>query len=278
MMADDRAERLSARLESLPILRKRFRKGLDWIKQPADALGDNALLTTRALSLNFSALKVLVQWMPSQKVSVRTLEPEVKSLYKKMNHVPEEKRQPWIDAWSLRTMLSFALKRQREDNVQKLFKIIKLRRLEWAKAASRNRRPEENDGEDEEENGSGEEDEGDGDEQEDEQEDEEEEDDDDAKNDNNDEGSVPADAGAADDKEKEGEGAANDKEKEEDCTGEEGEEEEDQDADDVILEVPARSGSSSFGMQQKRDRLADLNAQIESLRDSITRYLGCFNS
>ena len=78
IMDDARAERLSARLESQPILRKRFRKGLDWIKTPADSLGDNALLTTNALNLNFSSLKEVIQWMPSQKISVRTLEPEAR--------------------------------------------------------------------------------------------------------------------------------------------------------------------------------------------------------
>ncbi|CAE7208233.1 unnamed protein product [Symbiodinium sp. CCMP2592] len=248
MMADDRVERLSTRLESQPILRRRFRKGLDWIKTPPEALGDNTLLTTNALNLNFSSLRETIQWMSTPKISVKTLEPEVKSLFKKMNHVPEEKRQPWIDAWSIRTMVSFALKRQRdsEENVRKLFKIIKRRRKEWARAASRNRLQEEED-EQEEESG------------EDENEPEEAEDD---HEDKKGEGKGPA------------HGAADDKEQEEDSAGEgEGEEEEDVDAHDAIVELPGSGGSSSYGMQQKRDKLAEINAQIAELRKSLIGYL-----
>ncbi|CAE6918076.1 unnamed protein product [Symbiodinium sp. CCMP2592] len=240
-MADDRVERLSTRLESQPILRRRFRKGLDWIKTPPEALGDNTLLTTNALNLNFSSLRETIQWMSTPKISV-------KSLFKKMNHVPEEKRQPWIDAWSIRTMVSFALKRQRdsEENVRKLFKIIKRRRKEWARAASRNRLQEEED-EQEEESG------------EDENEPEEAEDD---HEDKKGKGKGPA------------HGAADDKEQEEDSAGEgEGEEEEDVDAHDAIVELPGSGGSSSYGMQQKRDKLAEINAQIAELRKSLIGYL-----
>ena len=32
-----------------------------------------------------------------------------------MSFVPEERRQPWLDAWNIRTMVSFALKRQRDS-------------------------------------------------------------------------------------------------------------------------------------------------------------------
>ena len=40
---------------------------------------------------------------------------QVKGLFKKMNFVPEDRRQAWVDAWSIRTMVSYALKRQRDS-------------------------------------------------------------------------------------------------------------------------------------------------------------------
>ncbi|CAE7889805.1 unnamed protein product [Symbiodinium sp. KB8] len=50
----------------------------------------------------------------------------VKCLCKKMGHVPEDRKQAWIDAWSIRTM---------EESVRKLFALVKNKRKEWAQAA-----------------------------------------------------------------------------------------------------------------------------------------------
>ena len=75
-------DRLSVHLENIPILRKRFRKGIPWIKEPAESLGDNVLQTTRALELNFSTLRVVFKWMPSQKLSIHMLEPEARNFLK----------------------------------------------------------------------------------------------------------------------------------------------------------------------------------------------------
>ena len=69
-------QKLSVLLESIPILRKRFRKGRDWIREPEETSGDNVLQTTKALELNFSTLRTVFKWMPSQKLSITTLEPE----------------------------------------------------------------------------------------------------------------------------------------------------------------------------------------------------------
>ncbi|CAE7190685.1 unnamed protein product, partial [Symbiodinium necroappetens] len=97
--------RLSARLENIPIVRKRFRKGNPWIREPVST-GGNALQTTRALELNYNILRVVLLWMDTPKISVKRLEPEVIHLFKKMGHIPEDRKQHWIDAWSIRTMLS----------------------------------------------------------------------------------------------------------------------------------------------------------------------------
>ena len=69
-------QRLAVLLESIPILRKRFRKGRDWIREPGETSGDNVLQTTKAIELNFSTLRTVFKWMPSQKLSITTLEPE----------------------------------------------------------------------------------------------------------------------------------------------------------------------------------------------------------
>ena len=62
--------------ESLPSVRKRFRKGKAWIREPGDGAGENSLQTTKALAMNFAILKAVLQWMPAQKLSVKTLEPQ----------------------------------------------------------------------------------------------------------------------------------------------------------------------------------------------------------
>ena len=129
--------RLADLLESIPLVRKRFRKGNPWIREPIDASGGNSLQTTRAIELNVNIMRVIIDWMPTAKLSIHDLEPQagpkpkheapirttalgsfsvqVKLLFKSLNHVPEDRKQAWIDSWSVRTLVSFALKRQRDS-------------------------------------------------------------------------------------------------------------------------------------------------------------------
>ena len=68
-------------LEKLSLVRKRFRKdGSDWIKEPDNTAGSNALQTTAALNLNFAILSVSFRMMMSKKVSVKILEPQARDL------------------------------------------------------------------------------------------------------------------------------------------------------------------------------------------------------
>ena len=69
-------DRLATSLECLPVLRKRFRKGIPWIREPKDSLGENALQTTKAIEINYPILRVVIRWMKTRKISMRTLEPE----------------------------------------------------------------------------------------------------------------------------------------------------------------------------------------------------------
>ena len=61
--------------ENVRNIRKRFRLGVPWVKEPGDALGESPLQTMKALELNFSILQTTIAWMTSRKVSVKTLEP-----------------------------------------------------------------------------------------------------------------------------------------------------------------------------------------------------------
>ena len=70
------AERLASRLECLPMVRKRFRKGMAWIREPGEAVGENCLQTTKALELNYPILRVVLSWMATRKLSIHDLEPE----------------------------------------------------------------------------------------------------------------------------------------------------------------------------------------------------------
>ena len=70
------AESLASRLECLPMVRKRFRKGVEWIREPGEAAGENCLQTTKALELNYPILRVVISWMPTRKLSIHDLEPE----------------------------------------------------------------------------------------------------------------------------------------------------------------------------------------------------------
>ena len=64
-------------LENVRNVRRRFRRGGPWIHEPTDALGENPLQTTRALQINCSILRAVLKWMPTKKVSIKKLEPEV---------------------------------------------------------------------------------------------------------------------------------------------------------------------------------------------------------
>ncbi|CAE7483742.1 unnamed protein product [Symbiodinium pilosum] len=245
-------------LESIPILRKRFRKGRDWIREPGETSGDNVLQTTKAIELNFSTLRTVFKWMPSQKLSITTLEPEVKALFRKMNHVPEDRRQSWIDSWSVRTMQ---------------------KRKEWAKkvkdarlAAMMEEGEEEIEDEDEDQEGPAEDEDGEDDGYDDDDNapgpGEDEDDDARAGNDEPEEGGSRGDEhpneedGAGDEGENHDEGQEHGT-----GAGEEGEEEEDNDADDAIVEEGVTS--STYGMAQKRDRLKNLREQIAALQASM---------
>ena len=127
--------------------RRRFRKGRSWIREPLDAYGDKSVQTTKAIELNYSILRAVLLWMPTPKLSIKQVEPEacieeiykfhfdhniyiyiyihtsfpslkppdqVKALFRKMSHVPDDRKQAWIDAWSIRNLVSFSLKRARD--------------------------------------------------------------------------------------------------------------------------------------------------------------------
>ena len=66
---------LYKQLESLPIVRKRFRKRGLWLEEP-EKTGDNVWVTTAALEKNWQVLKVVVQLMDKRKISVYALEPQ----------------------------------------------------------------------------------------------------------------------------------------------------------------------------------------------------------
>ena len=68
------SERLASLIECIPIVRKRFRKGNKWIREPDDS--SNSLQTTKAIEVNYNTLRTVIRWMPGQKLSIHTLEPE----------------------------------------------------------------------------------------------------------------------------------------------------------------------------------------------------------
>ena len=65
---------LAKMLECLPLVRKRFRKGVAWLREPPDVCGGNPLQTTRALELNSAIIGTVIDWMPRQKVGIKALE------------------------------------------------------------------------------------------------------------------------------------------------------------------------------------------------------------
>ena len=65
---------LAKRLECVALVRKRFRKSMPWIREPADSSGDTPLQTTRALELNYAIIDTVIDWMPRQKIGVKFLE------------------------------------------------------------------------------------------------------------------------------------------------------------------------------------------------------------
>lgn len=78
---------LAKKLESLSLVRKRFRKALPWIREPAESSGETPLQTTKALHLNYAILEVVIDWMPRQKVKVKDLEDQAGVLHKWDVHV-----------------------------------------------------------------------------------------------------------------------------------------------------------------------------------------------
>ena len=71
---------LASLLESIPLIRRRFRKGVPWIREPVDCYGEKSVQTTKAVELNYSTLRVLLIWMQTGKVSIKQLEPEARVL------------------------------------------------------------------------------------------------------------------------------------------------------------------------------------------------------
>eukprot|EP00439_Symbiodinium_sp_Y106_P018483 s6654_g2.t1 len=219
--------RLSSRLENIPIVRKRFRKGNAWVREPLSINGGNSLQTTRALELNYNIIRVVLLWMDGPKLSVKLLEPEarlnpfpVMSLFKKMQFIPEEKKQPWIDSWSIRTMLS---------------------RQDWAEQSRRDRLAELDN-------------------------------DDDLGGDEDDDEDTPR----RDDKKSgtnsaEEADAAREEQEEDDAQEDEGGEEEEEKEDDPIISTER---SESYHMQEKRDRLKIMRAEIEALQQRLIPPLG----
>ena len=51
------------------------------MREPLDAKGEKSLQTTKALELNYSALRVVFLWMKTPKISIKQLEPQACSLY-----------------------------------------------------------------------------------------------------------------------------------------------------------------------------------------------------
>ena len=79
---------LASALECIPLVRKRFRKGRDWIREPVDYLGEGGgLQTTKAMELNYAILRVVFKWMPSQKISVYALEPQASQGVRKLAYI-----------------------------------------------------------------------------------------------------------------------------------------------------------------------------------------------
>ena len=160
-------------------------------------------------------------------------------------------------------------KESKDEHIRELFKLIASQRVVWAAAAKAERlarllddKHDDGDGEDDDE-GEKEEDEpeetGDGPEDDpdshrDWEEDGKEGEGGDAEGDDCDEGHDPHQNGST-------------------AEDEGGEEENDPDAADEVLEVKPCPRSSSFGMQQKRERLARLREEIASLRTKLHLYL-----
>ena len=63
------------KLENLSVVRKRFRRGKDWLQEPEEG-GENKWSTTRALELNSQVLKATIQYMTKRKLSIFQLEPQ----------------------------------------------------------------------------------------------------------------------------------------------------------------------------------------------------------
>ena len=77
-MAPDKKNRLAKLFEELPVVRKRFRKGAPWVREPGDAMGDNPMQTTRALELNYPIVATMIRWSDSRKVAIGVLEPQAR--------------------------------------------------------------------------------------------------------------------------------------------------------------------------------------------------------
>ena len=67
---------LAKLLEALPTVRKRFREGKPWLREPDESMGENPMQTTKALEYNCSILSAMLRWSQKPKLSIKQLEPQ----------------------------------------------------------------------------------------------------------------------------------------------------------------------------------------------------------
>ena len=65
---------LSKMWEGIPVVRKRFRIGSDWVHRPVNSKGQEVVQTTQALQANWRVLCCIVQHLQLEKLALKPIQ------------------------------------------------------------------------------------------------------------------------------------------------------------------------------------------------------------